>query len=272
MGKSFHRTDTRGRAKAPRWIAVVALGLAAGLAASLAEPAWADKPKRKKFDVTYDLYLGGVPLAEGRIVARVGRGAYSARSEVRTSDLVNTMITATVSSRIQGERDRRGAADALSPGVFQLDSLVQDKTFAMRMDFENDAPRKIVARPKYKKKSYEIDPREQFGALDPMSALLMAFLPPASGDVCRREAPIFDGRRRFDVRLTGETRRFTAEGARYVECKGLVVRVAGFSEKMMRETEFPFDIRFRIDEDDHPIATQIWGRTDYGLGMATLRQ
>ncbi len=239
--------------------------------AAAADPA--PTPPAKDFRLIYDIYLGGVPIAEGQLTARITDATYFAETKVQAVGILRDVVDGYVVSRTQGSRPQaRGAVDTLAPGVFQLRSKVRDEKFDMRMDFANDAPSAVQAEPVFKKKSYEIDPTAQTGALDPISAIVKAFLPAASGDVCLRTFPVFDGRRRFDVSFEGAAKRYDDKGEQFVECKGVVERVAGFSPKMMQRRRFPFFARFRLAADGAPQATHIWGRTDFGLATATLRR
>ncbi|MEO1329290.1 MAG: DUF3108 domain-containing protein [Pseudomonadota bacterium] len=231
--------------------------------------------KPLKLRHTYDIYLGGVPIAEGRLRARVTEISYAAKTDIRAAGVLQSMFEARVQSQTQGSRpdpESVPRADALNPGVFQMKSIFQDKKFDMRMDFAEGAPSEIFAEPKYKKKKYEIDPKDQRGALDPISAVLMAFLPAASGDVCDRTIPVFDGRRRFDIVFLRAAKSYEEGRRRIVECDAVFRRVAGFKPSMMKKRDFPFVVKFNVRRDGRPTATQAWGETDYGVAMVTLRQ
>lgn len=240
------------------------------LAATIIVGASAKAEQRSPIDLrlTYDFYLAGVPVAVAKLQAEIDDERYNAVTALKTVGLVGLFFETEMVSSVDGARV---AENALSPALFELRWRTKKSGQDVRMVFSDDAPRSVDATPPFKPKSYEIDPAAQTGALDPVTAIVAAFLPNDAENLCQRRLPVFDARKRFDVVFTGEIRDYEKKGQRLIECAGEYVRVAGFKPKMMKTSRFPFKIRFAAQPDGSARATRIWGETSFGVAVALLR-
>lgn len=228
----------------------------------------AAEPMRLSY--TYDFYLGGVPIAQADFEADIDAQTYRATTRFATVGIVGVVFETELDSRVDGARF---PANNLMPSVFEVESLTdRTKRFEMTMRFADAAPQEIDAEPPFRTKSYELDPQAQQGALDPITAIVAGFLPETSERICSRNIPVFDGRRRYDVRIVREVNRYREEGQEYLECDAFYVRIGGFKPSMMRTPVFPFRIRFALDGDGTSRAVRIWGHTNFGLAVALLRR
>ncbi len=256
------------------WLKIAAaLVLAAGVSATGTQ---ADVKKPRELRLTYDFYIAGLPIAKAKLNARIEDGFYSAESSGKTTGIAALFFGSKVESSGGGllmptEAD---AVDGMAPQVFEAYFKVKKKDMTLRIAYDGDAPESVEAEPPFRKKSYEIDPTEQHGALDPMSAIVAAYLPVKSAAaVCNRTITVFDGRKRFDVRFDGLLEEYEEDGARYVECAGTYFRIGGFKKKHMtpERRTYPFKIRFRMNKEGAPLPVRIWGDTDFGTAVALLR-
>lgn len=248
-----------------------ALLLAFGLTAA---PTQAAEPVELR--LTYDFYIAGLPIAKAKLVARIEDDFYSAETSGKTTGIAAIFFGSKVESsggglRLPAERDE---VDGLSPQVFEAYFKMKKKDMTLRIAYDGDAPGSVEAEPPFKKKKYEIDPREQRGALDPISAIIAAYLPVKTmGEVCSRTIPVFDGRKRFDISFNHLLEEYVEDGKQFIECAGTYLRIGGFKKKHMtpERRSYPFKIRFRMASDGSPLPVRIWGDTDFGTAVALLR-
>ena len=218
--------------------------------------------------LTYDFYLAGLPVAVAKLQARIDDERYNAVTALKTVGVVGFFFDTEMVSSVDGARIE---GNALLPALFEMRWRTKEDGQNVRMLFSDDAPESVEASPPFKKKSYEVDPTNQTGALDPMSAIVAAFLPGSVENVCQRTLPVFDARKRFDVRFTKRLREYEKGGQQLIECQGEYVRLAGFKPKMMKQARFGFKIRFAVQPDGSARATRIWGDTHFGIAVALLR-
>lgn len=219
--------------------------------------------------LTYDFYLGGLPVAVAKVQASIEDDRYNAATALKTVGVVGFFFDTEFVSSVAGQRMQ---GNALAPSLFKMRWRTSKEHQNVRMPYNGDAPGIVEAEPPFRKKTYEIDPTEQSGALDPMTAIVAGLLPQSVSNLCDRVIPIFDARRRYDVKFTGQIDDRLEDGKRIVECDGEYTRVAGFKNKMMEKPTYPFKIRFAVEEDGTATALRIWGGTAFGAAVATLRQ
>lgn len=218
--------------------------------------------------VTYDFYLGGLPLATAKIQLTTDGDRYEAISALKTVGLVGYFFDTEFVSSVDG---RHVPGEALTPQHFQMRWRTKDKGQEVTVDYDDTAPSAVSAEPPFKKKWYEIDPTEQSGSIDPITAIATTLLLGDVAEICNRTLPVFDSRKRFDIIFSGVSREYDRKGVPMVECKGEYRRIAGFKKKMMKKPSYPFTIRFAIQPDGTPKAVRIWGETAFGAAVALLR-
>ena len=211
----------------------------------------------------YDLYLGGIKAGELSFDADIAGDAYSARSELRTAGVVGMVYKASFEAETEGTI----AGEAMVPGRFQAASRMKRKEQFVEMRYAGDAPAEIRAEPAFVPKPWQIEPTEQKGAADPITAALLALAPGPVAEICNKTVDVFDGRRRYAVILGAPEK----DGQR-IRCPALYRRIAGFKPKMMKkQAEFPFNVWF---EERTPGTAQIVraaGETSFGLAVVLLR-
>jgi hypothetical protein len=242
------------------------LAIAAGvamLAPPLAQPAQASE----RVALDYRFYLGGILIGKASIAAAVEGEAYRLDTNVRSDGVVGWFYDVTVNGVAEGLRDARAK---LRPALFRFNSVAEGKKFDLDMRYAGDAPSEIKAEPPFQPRHYAIDPTQQRGALDPMSAIVAALFPDKTAPLCNRTFPIFDGRRRYDVSLEGVISEKTEGGATVIECKGRWKRVGGFKPKHMRKPDYLFTVRFSRDSAGQVLPIRAWTDTEFGAAMAML--
>ncbi|MEM9726221.1 MAG: DUF3108 domain-containing protein, partial [Pseudomonadota bacterium] len=230
-----------------------------------AAPDRTELPERANFG--YKFYVGGVLIGKAWMSTSFADGRYRSQGSVETDGVAGWFVSATVVATADG------AMGDDQPTPVKLDVTgVTDKTpWRMSIDYDGGAPTGVFSEPPFREKPYEIDPRRQGGALDPVSAVI-ATLTPMKGSGCDRVIPIFDGRKRYDIVIGPEIERgVSRKGFPMVECEARWRRVGGFKGNQMNKPDVPFTARFER-RDGLAVPTKVWGDTEFGGAVAIIRE
>ncbi|MEM7530035.1 MAG: DUF3108 domain-containing protein [Pseudomonadota bacterium] len=215
----------------------------------------------------FDLFVGGAKAAELRIEGSISDGRYRAAAKITTAGVVGTFYTASIDARVEGSvaGGAPGAAE-LSPERFNSVSLNPRKDRRVEMRYAAGAPT-VLAEPAYSEKPWQLEPGEQRGLLDPVTALMAGLSPGPRQALCDRHIDIFDARRHYAVTFkpAGEP---DAEGE--IVCEAEYRRVAGYKPKMLAKPPFPFTAVFRQRPDGLWALERVMGETP--IGAAVLRR
>ncbi len=234
--------------------------IAAGLAPI---PVASDPATPPGVNTIYDLYLGGIRAGELSIDADYTAEGYSAQSVLRTAGIVGFVYRASFEAVAEGRLTDAG----LAPDRFAADSRMKSKTQSVEMIYGDGAPQQVNADPAFIPKPWQVDPAEQKGALDPITAALMALAPASTDKLCNQSVPVFDGRRRYAIDLGAPV----VEHGR-IKCPAVYRRIAGFKPKMMaKNPQFPFSIWFEERDDGLAHVVRAAGESMFGLAVVLLR-
>ena len=185
---------------------------------------------------TFDLKLAGVRAGVVAFSAVEDGRQYSAAARAQSSGLVALVRNLSYDARATGRITPRGFV----PTRYQESADTGERVSRAVMEYVNGVPQVKSYDPPQERRSRDVDPATQGGTLDPMTALFALLRDVPRGEVCTLDVPVFDGRRASRVSTRGPK----PEGDRIV-CEGEYRRVAGFSERQMREkTRFPFSITY----------------------------
>lgn len=248
-------------------IKVMALAATIGVA-SLAGPGATAAPGTsaapQPVDQIYDLYLGGIKAGEMTMNAEWKGDAYRATSVLRTAGIVGAVYKASFEAATNG----RMTASGMTPDKFTADSRMRKKQQSVQMLYKNNAPSAVTAEPAFIPKPWQVDPTAQKGAVDPITAALMALAPMPLGQICNRTVEIFDGRRRYAIEMGAPK----PDGER-IKCPANYRRIAGFKPKMMKKSpNFPFNIWFIERPDGTAQVIRAAGESMFGIAVILLRQ
>lgn len=206
----------------------------------------------------YDLYLGGVLAGELALSADVQGDHYLARSVMRTAGIVGAIYAASFEAKTEG----RLVSGGLEPERFRAVGRMYSKAQNVEMTYRDAAPAAVHAEPAFDPKPWQIEPTDQGGTLDPISAALTALAPAPPGGICNRTVEIYDGRRRYAVDLGVPE----ADGER-VRCPAHYRRVAGYKPKELKET---IDFSVWFEERPDGLAHLVRAAGDSVLGLAVV--
>lgn len=144
----------------------------------------------------FTIYVGGLLFVEGKFDARIQRDDYHLSTQMTTAGLAARFYPADYKLTSEG----MFAAEHVEPRRFFSDTKTKDDARVLTMTYAKNRVPHLSATPPYDANDLkDVKPALQFNTQDPVSA----FLVPVSGatNPCKRTIPVFDGRRRFNLKL-----------------------------------------------------------------------
>ncbi|SLN35789.1 hypothetical protein OCH7691_01435 [Oceanibacterium hippocampi] len=206
-------------------LSIAALVLTLGAAA----PAAATPPER--ISLGYEVYAGGFHFLDIDITAALTAEGYRIESVVNGRGLVDFF------RKIRLESESVGDAE-LTPRRFNTRDASREDGRRTAIVYRPDGKRDVTIEPDSKKPEpgEEVPDELRRSALDPLTAVLASAVERDPEAICSSTMPIFDGRRRFDLKFsaprtdslkTSGQSRFAGEAVR---CQVRVEPIAGFSD------------------------------------------
>jgi hypothetical protein len=150
--------------------------------------------------IAWTLYAGGISFGKMDLDTTLRGPDYRSVSNFQTSGAV----TAFWQAEIQATSSGKIGAKVLQPGLYDsFDINRTGKKQEVSLTFENGAPR-LYADPVYSTTGFEVKPDDQKNTLDPMSAVtfIVSGVAADAGNPCSLTAPVFDGRRRYNIEMS----------------------------------------------------------------------
>lgn len=271
------RSGLLGACCALSMIAIPAFG-AGGEAAGDASPA-------STLDLSFDLYVGGIPLGRVSLSARFQGVDYKAISSLETKGIVNAFWQAKIETASSGSATPK----RLQPSLY--DSFSQNKSVQRQhatLTFGPDGPKNVLSDPPYKDNKYPVTEEQKKGTLDPLSAavyLTSGIASTSDARTCEATAPVFDGRRRYNVVSNFiKNTKVRSDNGLYsgpaMLCQIHYNEIAGYSQTVIEQNKkFPkmyawvVAVQSSSDPARHyTIPIRLWAETDYGIVAAVASQ
>jgi hypothetical protein len=154
-----------------------------------------------KLDAVYTITMARLPVGKGVWSADIGNEQYSASASGTASGMLSLLVSGEGSIVARGiVKDGR-----LVPVSFTSNLTTDGEKSELRMLLEDGSVKELVSPPVPSDKDrVPVTEAHRRGILDPLTALLIPAA--ASGEIltpeaCQRTLPIFDGRRRYDLKL-----------------------------------------------------------------------
>lgn len=211
---------------------------------------------------SYAITLAGIRAATLTLSGTEEAGRYRVEGNLESNGLVAIVRRVRYIAQASGTVTARRYLPARYIELFDTPRRQSEAV----LTYDKGVPRIVSVKPLPAPDSEALDPAAQGSTVDPVTALYAALRDTPRDDACRLKLHIFDGRRRSEVTLAnpspqGET----------VVCTGEYRRIAGFTEKEMREkTRFPFTATLAPIEDDRLRVVEV--RVETIFGRATLRR
>jgi hypothetical protein len=150
-----------------------------------------------KFEARYGIAFAGIPIGKGEWTVEIRPDAYTMTATGSASGLITALISG------EGEIGARGTVrdGKLSPSHFTALLKRDDEKSETRMTLDNGQVKEIApVIERVDKTRVPVSDAHRSGVTDPLSAMMI----PATLDAqaCQRTLSIFDGRRRFDLKLS----------------------------------------------------------------------
>ena len=238
---------------------IVAVAVLAPASGSRARP-----PAVAELEVVYDFYLLGLRAGRLTVGAAFGTESYHASSVLRTTGIVGFFFDLAFEAEVVGRID----TDGLFPMHYSSYSRDPKRQQSIEISFEHETPVSSRVEPARRVRPWSINPRDQRGTTDPLSAVLAAFSPAPADAICDQRVDVFDGRRRFALEIGPRKR----EGSQ-IRCEAQYVRLAGFKPKWMgKRARRPFAVLFEERADGLFEIVRAVGESSFGPVILLLRE
>ena len=157
-----------------------------------------------KLDARYTVTLAGVPIGKGAWVIDIADDQYTAAASGMTTGLLRVFASGQGSGASRGHV---GTGGALVPSSYASSITADKKTEELRIVLHNGTVKEFVVDPPTPPHPDRVPLTDAHrkGVTDPMSAALVR-VPgtgdPLSPDACSKGAAVFDGRLRYDLRMS----------------------------------------------------------------------
>ena len=235
-------------------------------------------------DLSYDLYVGGISLGKVAMSARFQGDDYKAISTLETKGIVNAFWQA----KIEASSSGLVSAGRVQPSLY--DSFSQNRSVQRRhatLTFGPDGPKSLLSDPPYGENHYPVPEDQRKQTLDPLSAaiFLTSSSTSAQGKPCEAVAPVFDGRRRYDVafnyvkKIDVHMDNGLYSGPALV-CQIHYNQIAGYQQSVLEQNKkfpkmFAWVVPTKSTADPnryYMLPLRVWAETEYGVVVALASQ
>ncbi|HTK79563.1 MAG TPA: DUF3108 domain-containing protein [Rhizomicrobium sp.] len=235
-------------------------------------------------DVDYAITFWTIPFGHTSVDAHFGRNAYQTSSHFETSGIVSAFWGAIIDANSSGQLTPRGLAPAVYDSYYRRG---EEKKQRVRLTYGADGLPALLAEPPYNTARFPVSEEQKKQTLDPLSAVsyVLAAAKADASNPCGKTAPVFDGRRRYNIEFTYlrdepvKLENGLYDGKAHL-CQLHYNQIAGFKPKILKEGRaFPpiyglfADIPSTSAPNGHYIvALKVWTSTGLGTIAATLSQ
>jgi hypothetical protein len=257
-------------------LAVSTLGFASG--AWAAGGAGSDETTQPgdQIQLGMTMYAGGISFGKMDMDTTLRGSDYHSVSNFQTSGVVNAFWQSEIQATASGKLGAKGFAPALYDS---FDTGHAGKKQQVSLTFDGANPPKLFADPVYATTGFEVKSDDTRNTLDPLSAVTFIFsgLGTAAGNPCGVTAPVFDGRRRYDIEMSKirdvdikmDNNLYTGKG---VECEVRYHQLAGFRPRVLKANEsFPLihawfaTFPSQVSGRSYTVPVRVWADTKYGM-------
>lgn len=233
-------------------------------------------------DLAYDLRFWFVPFGHTTYRSVFAHNTYQASSYFKTSGLVSVFWQAEIDAGASGTVERHAIAPYVYDSHYRRGSEHKQQ---VKLTYEKDGPPKLFSAPPYDIGKYPVSDEEQERGVDPMSAvtLIISGVKADAKNPCGTVAPVFDGRRRYDIEFTYikdepvKLDNGLYNGTAHL-CRVHYKQIAGYKPKMLKEGQSWPPIYAQVaDMPDanaplgrYVVPLKLWADTSWGKVTAEL--
>ena len=239
-------------------------------------------PAQPNLGLAYSISFWGIPFGKTSYAARFADNGYAASSHFETSGIVSLFWQATIDASASG----RVTSTALTPARY--DSFYRrgdTKKERVEVTFDGHGATTFAA-PPYDTTKYPVSDAEKREAADPMSAitLVLAGVHVDQANPCGTVAPVFDGRRRYNIEFSYVRDEPVNLGMLYNGsahlCRLRYKQIAGFKPKILKEgAAFPpiYGDFAEISSPNAPghrylVPLKLWANVNWGTVTVQITQ
>ncbi len=229
-----------------------------------------------RLEIAMTLYAGGITMGHMDLDATLRGSDYHTVSTMQTSGVVNAFWQSEIQATASGKLGARNFAPALYDS---FDTGHAGRKQQVSLTYDGSGPPRLFVDPVYSTTGYEVKPDETKNTLDPLSAVTFIFsgMGTSANNPCSVNAPVFDGRRRYDIEMSKirdvdikmDNGLYTGKG---VECEVRYHQIAGYRPRVLRANEsfplihawiaaFPSQVTGRA----YTVPVRVWADTKYGV-------
>lgn len=222
----------------------------------------------------YNVYVGGFHVFAFDVDLTLNRSEYAISASGGTKGVVGLFYDWSARIGAKGAFGHGG----LRPTRYDVFTDDEGRAETMRLRFEAGGRYSIERKPPKRGKRKTLAPELTLGSVDPLSAILAAILALAEDGSCARTIPVFDGKRRYDLRFSHVGPSAVAPShlsifrGPAVQCRFTMTRIAGFTKKRRYakiwddSKDNPFTVSFaRLSDGGPPLPVRF--ENDLGLGL-----
>lgn len=188
-------------------------------------------------DVAYSIALWGIPFGATSYEGRFADAAYAVSSHFETSGIVSLFWQAAIDANATGHIGNTAIEPARYDSFARRGSTKKERVL---LTYDGRSVT-TFADPPYNTTKYPVTDSQKRTGVDPMSAitLVLAGVKADASNPCGTVAPVFDGKRRYDVTFTWVRDEPAAAGSLFKGtahlCRVHYVQIAGFKQKILKE-------------------------------------
>ncbi len=234
-------------------------------------------------ELAYEMRFWFIPFGHTTYRGRFANDTYQASSYFKTSGLVSVFWKAEIDAGASGRVTPHG----VSPFVYDSHATrSSDKKQQVKLTYDHKGPPKLFAKPAYNTKKYPVSVKEQEQGVDPMSAvtLILSGLSADAKNPCGTVAPVFDGRRRYNVEFTYiKDQKLKLDNGLYNGtahlCRIRYHQIAGYKQEILsgKKSSWPPIYGLVADVKDagapaghYIVPLKLWAKTEWGTVTVTL--
>jgi hypothetical protein len=230
--------------------------------------------------LAYSIAFWSIPFGQTSYEGHFSNGSYAASSHFETSGVVSLFWQSIIDASVSGHLTGGSLAPTRYDSFYRRGSSKNER---VAVTFDKGGVT-TTADPPYDTTKYPVSDAEKREAVDPMSAvtLVLEGLNADHANPCGRVAPVFDGRRRYDIEFAFVRDEPVKLGALYNGtahlCRLHYKQIAGFKPKILKEgAAFPpiYGDFAEIPAPGAPahrylVPLKLWARVNWGTVSAQI--
>jgi len=219
------------------------------------------------------LYAGGIPLGKVDMNAKFEGDKYSVVSNLETSGVVNAFWQSQIQATSNGIIEDHVLKPSLYDSFYTGHSANHQE---VSLSYDDGDPVRLYANPPYSTTDYEVKADQKKATFDPLSTVVFiaSGVGAQPGNPCSVHAPVYDGRRRYDVTLTKVKEiNINMDDGLYkgpgLLCSIKYKQISGYKPRVLRTTNFPsinaWVATFSgVNGRKFAIPLRVWADSEYG--------